>query len=465
MISIKKLDCRIPIAEIFELFHEEEDTVILESSLVNSPGQFSIIGRKPYLKIEKKGNGVLINGKRAWVDFETYVKKYFTENHQENKSSLPLISGAIGYFAYDDNKEKEGEDGLAESILIFYDQFIMEAHDKNEIYVVANGKTNQADILIQEVELKIGQARRRQNSGPRPPRTEIFETKYDFNKEEYLQAIHKMMDYIVEGDIYIANMTQRIFLESDRKPYDLYVTLRRENPAPYAAYLNYNEFQVVCASPERFIRVKDQTIITKPIKGTRKRGCTPGEDRIMRMELEHSEKDKSELLMIVDLERNDLNKICEPGSVTVNHLFDIESYATVHHLVATVSGHLKPETDIIDITRAVFPGGSITGAPKKRAMEIIEELEHTKRGLYTGSIGYFSLNGDCDMNIVIRTAIYQNGIYQLGVGGGITFESDAAMEYEETLLKAKAFVNALRPAKENDSSMGFMQGRNCYDRD
>lgn len=164
----------------------------------------------------------------------------------------------------------------------------------------------------------------------------------------------------------------------------------------------------------------------------------------MKEELANSEKDKSELLMIVDLERNDLNKICEAGSVTVHNLFSIESYATVHHLIAEVKGALKENIDVMDIINATFPGGSITGAPKMRAMEIIEELEHTDRNLYTGTIGYFSLNGDSDMNIVIRTAVYREGIYHLGVGGGITCESEEESEYEETLQKAKAFVDVFR---------------------
>lgn len=251
-----------------------------------------------------------------------------------------------------------------------------------------------------------------------------------------------MIDYITEGDIYIANMTQQLTLHSPMQPYEMFCRLRESNPAPFGGYFNYDDFQIVCASPERFLQMKNGTIQTRPIKGTRKRGKTPQEDEALRLELEQSEKDKSELLMIVDLERNDLNRVCIPGSVKVTELFKVETYATVFHLISNIIGQLRPELTVMELLKAAFPGGSITGAPKLRAMEIIDELEHGQRNLYTGSIGYISLDGGCDFNIVIRTALYQNGVYYLGVGGGITCESELEFEYEETLLKAKALLDA-----------------------
>ena len=184
-------------------------------------------------------------------------------------------------------------------------------------------------------------------------------------------------------------------------------------------------------------------ITTRPIKGTCPRGTTPEEDEMLYQKLLHSNKDKSELLMIVDLERNDLNRVCKPQSVQVTELFTVEAYATVFHLVSNIEGDLREDKNVMDLLESVFPGGSITGAPKQRAMEIIDELELCKRNLYTGSLGYLTLDGDCDFNIVIRTAVHQNGSYYLGVGGGITVESDPQAEYEETLLKAKAILNVL----------------------
>ncbi|MCL1991290.1 MAG: aminodeoxychorismate synthase component I [Defluviitaleaceae bacterium] len=436
--KIKKLAHYRSIADIFSLYQTEQDVSLLESALENQLGQYSIIGRSPYHKVVKTNEAIYLDDEKKEVDFATYVKAYFKENHQLNETGLPLVSGAIGYFSYDYNRNKQGQ--IPEAMLIFYDEFIIEDHEHRIIYLIANGKNKDADLALQALEGEINQVEISQH---KDVQEKTLKVTCHFEKEAYLTAIEKMMAYIVEGDIYIANMTQQLWLQSSVLPYDLYEILRAHNPAPFAAYLNYANFQVVCASPERFIQIKGRHIETRPIKGTRKRGTTVAEDVQMMAELQHSEKDKSELLMIVDLERNDLNKICKPGSVRVEELYKIESYATVHHLVAEVKGELEAHVDVMDMIHATFPGGSITGAPKRRAMEIIEALERDDRGLYTGTIGYFSLNGDCDTNIVIRTAIYQDSVYQLGVGGGITYESEVMDEYEETLQKAKAFLDAL----------------------
>lgn len=237
----------------------------------------------------------------------------------------------------------------------------------------------------------------------------------DFQKKEYYKSLKSMITYMREGDIYVANMTQQLTIPRSKAPYDTFRYLRGHNPSPFGAYMNYENFQIISASPERFLQMNDHYITTRPIKGTRKRGITPEEDRRMRQELEHSQKDKSELLMIMDLERNDLNKICIPGSVQVTKAFIIEEYATVFHLVSEITGKLRPELDAVDVISNTFPGGSVTGAPKIRAMEIIDELEKNRRGLYTGSIGYFASDGSCDFNIVIRTAIYEKQQYCIGI--------------------------------------------------
>ena len=259
-----------------------------------------------------------------------------------------------------------------------------------------------------------------------------------------------MRNFIKTGDIYIANMTRQIKIESDRKPYDIFCYLRKHNPSPFGVYFNDGDFQIVSASPERFLEVRNGIVETRPIKGTRKRGSTTEEDILLKKELENSKKDKSELLMIVDLERNDLNRVCKAGSVNVSELFNVEEYATVFHLVSTVRGELKDDKTVIDLLKSTFPGGSILGAPKIRAMEIIDKLEHSQRGLYTGSMGYLTLNGDCDLNIVIRTLVHKNGIYNLGVGGGITYESNPEFEYEETEQKAKALIDAITGGKTSE---------------
>lgn len=437
MRSIVALEPYVPIDRIFSLFAEETDAVILESSLHNQLGRYSIIGRKPYMKVVKDQH-LWVNGERREESFAAFMGAYLKENKEDNPTDLPMIDGGIGFLSYDYNRGVET--ALPECMFLFYDQLIIEDHAQRQIHLIANGKLADSSSAIAELTSAIlGLQDIPATSSP----VGQVSIQGNFEKEAYKQAIQEMIQYIIEGDIYIANMTQRLDIRSGRAPYEVYARLRERNPAPFAAYLNYLGLQIICASPERFLKMEDHKVVTRPIKGTRKRGATEAEDQALKEELRNSEKDQSELLMIVDLERNDLNRVCVPGSVQVDELFTVESYATVHHLVSNISGVLEKDLTAIDLLEATFPGGSITGAPKIRAMEIIEELENGHRGLYTGSIGYISLNGDCDFNIVIRTAVHQNGVYSLGVGGGITCESDLEFEHEETLQKAKAVIDAL----------------------
>ena len=448
--KIKKLDIYTPAAELFRIYQKEEECVFLDSSLVNHLGKYSIIGRCPYLKLVKDGEIFTINGlEEKEQTFESYMKTYLAEHVDKNDSELPIISGAIGYFSYDYGRERQGivsgEEEIVhipEAAVTFYDFFIIEDCQKKEIWLIADGITGDAAQMLEEAEQRCKKIVQ-QGEERTKARAEIAVFP-NFEKEEYKQAVADMIQYIIEGDIYIANMTQQLTIESKKKPLDVFYDLRRANPSPFGGYLDYGKYQIICASPERFLQMKKGTVHTRPIKGTRKRGETPEEDRMMRDELQNSEKDKSELLMIVDLERNDLNRVCVPGSVKVTELFTVEEYATVFHLVSDIEGTLQEGKNIMDLLEAAFPGGSITGAPKYRAMEIIDELEHGKRNLYTGSIGYLTLDGDCDFNIVIRTALHKDGRYHLGVGGGITAESDLEFEYEETLQKAKAILEALK---------------------
>ena len=448
--KIKKLDIYTPAAELFRIYQKEEECVFLDSSLVNHLGKYSIIGRCPYLKLVKDGEIFTINGlEEKEQTFESYMKTYLAEHVDKNDSELPIISGAIGYFSYDYGRERQGivsgEEEIVhipEAAVTFYDFFIIEDCQKKEIWLIADGITGDAAQMLEEAEQR---CKKNVQQGEERTKARAEITVFpNFEKEEYKQAVADMIQYIIEGDIYIANMTQQLTIESKKKSLDVFYDLRRANPSPFGGYLDYGKYQIICASPERFLQMKKGTVHTRPIKGTRKRGETPEEDRMMRDELQNSEKDKSELLMIVDLERNDLNRVCVPGSVKVTELFTVEEYATVFHLVSDIEGTLQEGKNIVDLLEAAFPGGSITGAPKYRAMEIIDELEHGKRNLYTGSIGYLTLDGDCDFNIVIRTALHKDGRYHVGVGGGITAESDLEFEYEETLQKAKAILEALK---------------------
>ena len=334
---------------------------------------------------------------------------------------------------------------IPQARVVFYDLLLIEDCHEKRVWLSACGQTEDALELLAHFRRNI--ERGMEKGFPALPdahATKPITVRPNFEKEEYKAAVDRMIRYIIEGDIYIANMTQRLDVMSDREPLAVFEHLRTHNPSPFGGYLDCGDHQIICASPERFLRLHDGVVETRPIKGTRKRGETPEEDEALRRELEQSEKDKSELLMIVDLERNDLNRVCRPGSVEVTELFTVETYATVFHLVSNIRGELAQGSDVTDLLRAAFPGGSITGAPKYRAMEIIDELEHGKRGLYTGSIGYLTLDGECDLNIVIRTAFHRDGRYHLGVGGGITSESDLEFEYEETLQKAKAVLEALQ---------------------
>ena len=267
-----------------------------------------------------------------------------------------------------------------------------------------------------------------------------------FTKAEYCKAVEKVKDYIAAGDIYQANISQRFMTPAEMDPWDMYIRLRESNPAPYAAYLNVGDFQIISSSPECFLTYDpgSRLVETKPIKGTRPRSPDPAEDRRLALELSTSEKDLAENVMIVDLERNDLGRVCEFGSVSVPELTIIESHPTVHHLVSTVNGRLRPDCDSMDLLTASFPGGSITGAPKIRAMEIIDELEPVRRGVYTGSIGYLGFDGSVNLNIAIRTAVVKDGKCHFHVGGGIVADSDPEMEYQETLDKGRAFFEVLR---------------------
>ena len=226
-------------------------------------------------------------------------------------------------------------------------------------------------------------------------------------------------------------------------PYELFRQLRKANPAPFASYLNFDAVTIVSASPERFLRVQGDLVETRPVKGTRPRGRDPVEDESLAQELLHSIKDRAENIMIVDLERNDLGRVCRYGTVKVTELAILETFPTVFHLTSTIVGRLCQGKSNIDLLKATFPGGSITGAPKVRAMEIIDELEPTKRSVYTGSIGYLSFTGDLDINIVIRTLLIKEGKAYFQVGGGIVYDSDPEAEYAETLDKAKALIQAL----------------------
>ena len=445
---ILKLDDYKKAGDIFDIFYKENNAVFLDSSLENNMGNYSIIALNSYLNLTVIENDLYVNGKHSKLSFEEYLKKYIDENKDYNDTDLPIVSGAIGYLSYDYGRKNENistrhkdDTNVPQCIFNFYDNFIIEDIKNKETYIIGNGVVEDSIKSVREIENKIKSYKDKFQINNSDYEIEVSA---NFEKDEYKNAVDKMIQYIIEGDVYIGNMTQQLKVHSRKPPYSVFKTLRSNNPSPFGGYMNYGDFKIVSASPERFLKMKDSIISTRPIKGTRPRGKNLKEDNEFRNELKNSEKDRSELLMIVDLERNDLNRVCEKGSVIVDELFTVEEYATVFHLVSEIRGKLKEELNVVDLIEAAFPGGSITGAPKIRAMEIIDELENGRRGIYTGSFGYITLDGNCDLNIIIRTALYKDDHYYLGVGGGITCESDLEFEYEKTLQKAKALLAAMQ---------------------
>ncbi|HIQ21504.1 MAG TPA: aminodeoxychorismate synthase component I [Planctomycetes bacterium] len=262
---------------------------------------------------------------------------------------------------------------------------------------------------------------------------------------DYLEAVRRAIEYVYAGDVFQVNLAQRLLYPAVEHPVALYLRLRRRNPAPFAGYFDLGDFQVLSASPERFLQLCGGVVQSRPIKGTRPRSARPEVDRLAREELARSQKDWAENVMIVDLLRNDLSRVCEPDSVCVTQLCRVESYQYVHHLVSAIQGQLRPGRSAVDLLRATFPGGSVTGAPKVRAMEIIAQLEPTARGPYCGSLGYIGFDGSMDLNILIRTITAGGGWWQAPVGGGIVAQSDPQREYEETWHKAEGLLRALIP--------------------
>jgi anthranilate/para-aminobenzoate synthase component I len=266
-------------------------------------------------------------------------------------------------------------------------------------------------------------------------------------KQDYMDIVRRAKEYIAAGDIFQANLSQRVSAHIENKdPWNLYKILRSINPSPFAAFLDFGDYQIVSSSPERLLRVKDGVVDTRPIAGTRPRGRDATEDEFMRTELLLNEKERAEHVMLIDLERNDLGRVSEYGMVKVDEFMTTEEYSHVIHIVSNVRGNLASAKDCFDAIRAAFPGGTITGVPKVRCMEIIDELEPVRRGPYTGSIGYIGFSGNMDFNIVIRTFVIKSGIAYVQAGAGIVADSDPGREYDETMKKAEALIRTLKLA-------------------
>jgi len=384
----------------------------------------------------------------------------------------PFQGGFAGYFGYEWGRHFErlpvprADEFNAPTLhLGLYEWVVSFDHEQRRAWIVASGNPTNPREVQQRAEFDLAYVRDLLVGPVLPPQPPERDDEYDvpnhalvpqysllnfpnvtsnFSREGYEAAVRRVVEYIHAGDCFQVNLSQRLIAPLREHPLELYGRLRALNPAPFGAYFDLGEFQILSASPERFLRVyPDGEVQTRPIKGTRPRGRTPEEDAALVRDLANSPKDRAENVMIVDLLRNDIGKVCEYGSVRVPRVCEVETFRYVHHLVSEVRGKLRAGLGPLDLLAAAFPGGSVTGAPKVRAMEIIAELEPTARGPYCGCLGWIGFDGAMDTNILIRTFTAGRGWVQFPVGGGIVADSDPAREYEETLHKAAGLLQAL----------------------
>ncbi len=362
-------------------------------------------------------------------------------------ADVPFAGGALGYWSYDLARRMVSlpeiarvDSQLPDMAVGIYDWAVVLDHRQQTARLVSHRRFAGTAEALPQILFRL------QNPPPLPADTFRVrgQVSSNFTPASYATAFAAVQDYLRAGDCYQINLAQRFSAQAEGDAFGAYLALRGLSPAPYAAFLNLPHAQILCASPECFVNVRDGEVRTRPIKGTRARGGDARQDRLLAEELRSHPKDRAENLMIVDLLRNDLGKSCIAGSVHVPELFEVESFANVHHLVSTVEGRLAAGRDALDVLRDCFPGGSITGAPKLRAMQIIEQLEPDRRGIYCGAVGYVGFDGNMDSNIAIRTLVHGNGKIHCWAGGGIVADSDMAAEYQETLDKSSAMLELLR---------------------
>jgi len=466
---IEELPTPLTPLSTFELFKAAPHSFFLDGGMdPQRLGRYSFIGTDPFLVMSNRGNQVTTvqqdrQENEQGNPFDVLGKLLETYRLDTSPSPIPFWGGAVGYLSYDlchfiERLPTTAIDDLKlpESYFGFYDTILAFDNLAGKAYIISTGfpeldksqRLKRAGLRLEEMKNRLASSLPNipeANSASVRKMTEAV-LKSNFTPEGYMEAVNRVREYIAAGDVFQVNLSQRFETELTVTPYELYRRLRQINPAPFAGYLNFDGVTIVSTSPERFLRVDGDWVETRPIKGTRPRGKNSVEDATLAQELLDSAKDRAENVMIVDLERNDLGRVCQYGTVKVTELAILETFPTVFHLTSTVIGKLRPDKNRIDLLKAAFPGGSISGAPKVRAMEIIDELEPTRRSVYTGAIGYLGFGRNLDLNIVIRTFIIKDNKAYFQVGGGIIYDSNAEAEYQETLDKAKALIQALRLA-------------------
>ena len=483
-VKISELKHHFNLDILFNRLYAQPYPFYLRSSMTSEPqfyrgeplGRYSFIGANPFLVLKSKGHKIFVETSgnrdlsRHWRDragrtkgnriysyygnpFEELKKILDTYRITQKDYPVPFVGGGVGYFSYDlchfvEKLPRTARDDLKfpDMFFAFYDRIFACDHKKNKVFLIGLNHTNfPLRPVVPEDTFPDGYRDKTKTTLLSGRRNRKFSLKSNFTKSAYLKAIRRAKEYITAGDIYQMNLSQRFEVKSlVDSPQKIFSRLNQINPAPFSAFLQPVDGQsIISSSPERFLRIRNRHVETRPIKGTRPRGKNPAQDRRLKQELYHSVKDNAELAMIVDLERNDLGRVCRYGSVKVAQSKGLETYPTVFHLVATIEGDLHPRYNAIDLIKATFPGGSITGAPKIRAMEIIDELEPTQRNVYTGAIGYLGFDGTIDLSIAIRIfMINKNGIY-FQAGGGLVADSDPESEYQETIAKVKGLIKTL----------------------
>ncbi len=448
-------DKRLP-HEIFAPLSAQPYSLFLDSADTRHElSRYSFITYHPFETIEARDGRVTVTNREQQFTFtadpfailaerlETYGLNH--EDRPAHKILPPFRGGAAGYFGYDLARSLETLPATAQSgttpdmaIGLYNRVYAFDHKTGDAVFMTYAVNETDAEAQYKHFMTLVAAPYEAGTS------TGMINWRASHSPESYGATVKKVIDYIYDGDIFQANLSQRFDadLPAGFDSYGHYLTLRSVNPAPFASYMNFGSLRLASASPERFLQLRHRTVETRPIKGTQKRINDNCIDRLYRNGLENSEKDRAENTMIVDLLRNDLSKSCEDHSIDVPELCKLESFAKVHHLVSTVTGTLRADKTPVDLLRGCFPGGSITGAPKVRAMEIIEELEDTRRGPYCGALGYIGFHGAMDTNIAIRTLVYEGDRVSFCAGGGITALSKPADEYEETLAKAKAIFES-----------------------
>jgi len=439
----------LDLAEVFAPYRRLPYAMLLLSGGNLDCASHSLMGWDPFLVIRAKGDRVKITGETASTELTGNPFQVLDDllGALELPDPLPLApfaAGGLGFLAYDLKNHLErlpttAKDDLHLPDLVFAFPRRVVVHDRNA------GKFWEVEVLWEDPQGRLLKSRN-QPALPKEQEHEEFQVgdlRSNFSRYGYLEAVSCIREYIRSGDVYQVNLSQRFSFPLTGDPFLLFHRLFALNPAPFYAYLNCGDFVIFSTSMERFLLRQGDYLETRPIKGTRPRGLTPEEDEANRQELADSLKDDAELSMIVDLLRNDLGKVCRARSVKVTEHKRLEAYQNVYHLVSIVTGQLTEGTSHTDILRATFPGGSITGCPKIRAMEIIDELEPTVRHVYTGALGYLGLHRNMDLNVAIRTAIVANGWGHFSVGGGVVYDSDEAEEYEETLHKGRTLFKLI----------------------